>query len=376
MNTDPALDEHRYTILVVDDDPQSVAILTEILAEIYRVRVVTTGDDALAVVRSGSPPDLITLDLVMPGIDGLETCRRIKAHPQGAVIPILFLTASTSLRDEFAGFECGAVDYIQKPVSPALVQARVAVHLELSRARIELEERNQLLLERARLEAEVGRLTRHDLNNGLAVVVGVPEALLMRDNGLTPAHKKSLHLIVKAGKKMAQILNRTEDFLKLESGQFRLRPNEVHLQPLFEEVIASQRAASDAKALSWSDLDSLDPTLTVVGDELLLYSLLANLTKNAIEASPPKHTLHLRMVRRSRDVEIILRNHGAIPRPIRGRFFEKYSTYGKLNGTGLGNYTAALITHAHGGTIEAKVIEERDTEIHLTLPLEKKKRVS
>jgi putative two-component system response regulator len=121
----------KQCVLVVDDSPENIDLLSEILREDYRVRVATSGEKALKIVYSDEPPDLILLDIMMPGVSGLEICRRLKANPDRRRIPIIFVTAMSSTEDERRGLEIGAVDYITKPISPPIVMARVRTHLAL-----------------------------------------------------------------------------------------------------------------------------------------------------------------------------------------------------------------------------------------------------
>jgi putative two-component system response regulator len=131
------------TVLIVDDTPENIALLSALLQARYRTRIATSGSSALKAVVCVPMPDLILLDVMMPEMDGYETCRRIKALPDCAEIPVIFLTARAGDRDEEEGFALGAVDYITKPVSPPLVLARVATHVELQRTRRRLQEANR-----------------------------------------------------------------------------------------------------------------------------------------------------------------------------------------------------------------------------------------
>jgi putative two-component system response regulator len=146
------------SVLVVDDTEANVDILVESLGDEYDVRVAMDGESALAQVAE-EPPDIILLDIMMPGIDGYEVCRRLKLEQKSASIPILFLTAMTDAQDEARGLRLGAVDYITKPFNPDLVKARVRNHLELKRHRDHLEElvelrtRELALLQEATIES-------------------------------------------------------------------------------------------------------------------------------------------------------------------------------------------------------------------------------
>lgn len=127
------------TILIVDDQPLNVNILGEILRTEYRVTVALNGEQALRLVKSTPQTDLILLDIMMPDIDGFEVCRRLKADASTREIPVIFVTAMTDEVDESMGFKLGAVDYITKPISPPLVQARIRTHLALYDHQRELE---------------------------------------------------------------------------------------------------------------------------------------------------------------------------------------------------------------------------------------------
>jgi cyclic di-GMP phosphodiesterase len=141
------------TILVVDDTPDNLTLMSGLLKDLYRVKVAKGGERALKIATSDSPPDLILLDIMMPNIDGYEVCRRLKADARTYQIPIIFLTAKSEIEDETRGLEMGAVDYITKPISPPIVLARVKSQLALKQAADFLRDQNTYL------EAEVRRRT-------------------------------------------------------------------------------------------------------------------------------------------------------------------------------------------------------------------------
>ncbi len=130
--------EDRKTLLLVDDAPANIQVANAILKDDYKVRVATSGAKALELVKAKPAPDLILLDVEMPEMDGYEVCRRLKADPETRDIPVIFLTGKTEAEDETRGFGVGAVDYIHKPFSPAVVKARVETHLALRAAREQL----------------------------------------------------------------------------------------------------------------------------------------------------------------------------------------------------------------------------------------------
>jgi putative two-component system response regulator len=124
----------RQTILVVDDTPENLTLLHGLLSGRYRLLVANCGERALEIAAATPPPDLVLLDIMMPGMNGTEVCRRLKRDPLTAGIPVIFLTDMTEQESEQAGFDAGAVDYIVKPISPPVLLARVQTHLKLKAA--------------------------------------------------------------------------------------------------------------------------------------------------------------------------------------------------------------------------------------------------
>ena len=143
----------RPTLLVVDDTPDNLSLMSGILKDTYKVKVANSGEKALKIAETDSPPDLILLDIMMPGMDGYQTCIRLQTHANTRHVPIIFLTAKAEVEDETYGLELGAVDYITKPITPAILLARVKTHLELKHMQDFLRDQNQFL------EAEVQKRT-------------------------------------------------------------------------------------------------------------------------------------------------------------------------------------------------------------------------
>ena len=157
------------TVLVVDDTPGNIDILQEILAPAYRVKAAPSGARALEIAAQADPPDLILLDIMMPGMDGYEVIRALKADPMTRSIPVLFLTAKAGAEDEQKGFDLGCVDYITKPVSAPRLRARVRTHLALH-------DQNRAL------ESKVRDRTRELEETRLEIIQRLGRAAEYRDN--------------------------------------------------------------------------------------------------------------------------------------------------------------------------------------------------
>ena len=142
--------DQKKIVLLVDDAPANIQIVNSILKDIYKIRVATSGAKALELAKVAPPPDLILMDVMMPGMDGYEVCRRLKLDLETRGIPVIFLTGQTHVDEETKGFNVGAVDYIHKPFSPAVVKARVQTHLMLLGIREQLAQ--QLLTIQQELE--------------------------------------------------------------------------------------------------------------------------------------------------------------------------------------------------------------------------------
>lgn len=153
----------RQKLLIVDDAPANIREITELLKAEYKVVFATSGPKALEMVATDSPPDLILLDIIMPEMDGMEVCRRLKSSPESKDIPVIFLTAKTETEDIIKGFQVGAVDYVTKPFNSSELCSRVHTHMELKRSneqlKLEIEERKKLIVELQEALAEVKALS-------------------------------------------------------------------------------------------------------------------------------------------------------------------------------------------------------------------------
>lgn len=147
------MDMKKQTVLVVDDTPDNITLISGLLKDIYQVRVALNGAKAIEMIRK-NPPDIILLDVVMPVMDGYETCQLLKGDQKHQDIPIIFLTAKNDVDAESRGFELGAADYITKPVNPTILLSRIKTHLDLKKASDFLKSQNHFL------ETEVSRRTK------------------------------------------------------------------------------------------------------------------------------------------------------------------------------------------------------------------------
>ena len=365
--------EERPRVLVVDDLPRNIDVIAGLLMDDYEVLVATNGEKALRLARGRPQPDLLLLDIMMPEMDGMEVCRRLKRDPATADIPVIFITAKGETEDVTAGLDLGAVDYITKPANPAVLKARVRTHLRLKRAHDQLKQSNALLRENARLRDDIERIASHDLRNPVGVVISSADAL--RETELSPAAEGYVSLIEGAGYDLLRQVNLTLDLYKMETGNYRPSDAPVNLVPLAQRVAREHRLRAAQAEVEVIALTNGVPVgrndhAVVQGDAMNLHTLLSNLVQNAVEASLAEQEVTIDVIRGDQSVRIDVCNPGEVHPMIRERLFKKYATYGKEGGTGLGAYSARLIARNHGGDI-VFTSKERLTCFSVTLPIKR-----
>ncbi|MBF0471269.1 MAG: hybrid sensor histidine kinase/response regulator [Gammaproteobacteria bacterium] len=360
----------RAKILIVDDIPGNIKTVASAISDQYDVTFATTGAAALEAAATRGI-DLILLDVVMPEMDGFEVCQRLKSDDTTSEIPVIFVTAKSEESDETRGFELGGVDYITKPISPPIVRARVATHLELFRARKRLKQQNQQLLETAKLREDVEHITRHDLKSPINGIIGFTE-MLLQDETLSEDHRESVMLMKDLGYRTINMVNLSLGMVKMEQGTYPLEPEPMDLLALIKGILIDIKGQLRFKRLDLKMFLGEEPvqqgdSCYALGENLLSYSLFANLLKNAVEASPRNGPLTIRF-EQAEMVTVAIHNMGTVPEKIRDTFFEKFATAGKAAGTGLGTYSAKLIAETQHGGITMETGEESGTTITVTLP--------
>ena len=194
------IDVQKSTILVVDDTPDNLKLISGLLKDTYKVKIATNGESALEIAQSTFPPDLILLDIMMPEMDGYEVCMRLKNDINTAHIPVIFLTAKTEVSDETKGLEMGAVDYISKPINPLILLSRVKIHLTEKKMHDFLNDKNSFL------ENEVKKRTA-EINAIQDVTIHAMASLAETRDSDTGHH-----------------IRRTQHYLKLLAEKMRFHP--------------------------------------------------------------------------------------------------------------------------------------------------------
>lgn len=236
----------------------------------------------------------------------------------------------------------------------------------------EIERQYTAMRELEELKRDVDRMSRHDLKSPLNSVIGFSD-LMINDSTLSEDHKEMVRIINKSGHTLVRMINLSLDLFKMERGTYELESKKVDIIPILKDIRLDHNDEISYRELSFDFLVDDQPItdltkFEVMGEATLCYNMLANLLKNAIEASPEgSKTVTVRMENRDKSV-IKIHNFGSVPEEIRETFFEKYATHGKRHGTGLGTHSALLMVQSQQGEIEMQTDDILGTTIIVQLP--------
>lgn len=360
----------KGTVLVVDDTPTNVQVLVECLSTAgYRALVAEDGESALDQLQH-TLPDIILLDVMMPGIDGFETCRRLKARPEVADIPVIFMTAVTEISNKIRGFEVGAVDYITKPYHHGEVLSRVATQLTLRRQHLEL----QAMLEQ---RAKFMRIAAHDLRNPLTAVVAWTDLALedARAAGLTSMENMLVRIKASANRTSHII----EDFLNLQvlrAGGSEYRQEPFDLAEVVMQVVDQHRYAAEQKKIGLEYTPPASAT-RAVGHPAHTNQILTNYVSNAIKYSPPGRCVMVAVKPGGPGwrVEVQDQGPGIQPKDRPSLFVEFARIPNKPTGgetsTGLGLAIVKHLAEVQGGKVGADFPAEGGSVFWLEIPAER-----
>jgi two-component system sensor histidine kinase/response regulator len=356
------------SILVVDDTPANLRLLHRLLgAEGYRVRLATNGELALRSVREESP-DLILLDVVMPGMDGFAVCRALKEQEASREIPIIFISALSETDRKLEAFAVGGVDYVTKPFQSAEVLARVRTHLELLQHRRALLALNERLLASNRELDRFAHVVAHDLKAPLQGISGYAELLLLTDPSLSPTARERLEHIQGSTTRMGELIDRLLRYAKLSSAPPALAP--VDLGALAAGICAELQPAIEACGAR-VDLGELP---WVMADATLLEQVFRNLLGNALKYHQPDRppVVEICAHRQGERVAISVRDEGigfdSADEDVVFGLFQRLPAHRDIEGTGVGLAVCKKIVEQHGGRIAATSALGHGATFTFTLP--------
>ncbi len=357
--------KEKPVILVVDDVPDIIHVIAGVLRNDYKVKGAVSAKKALKICQSKSQPDLILLDIMMPGMDGLELCKILKTDPLTHHITIIFLTAVNQPEKVVEGLSLGAVDYITKPINPKITKARVKTHINTILDQKSLRSQLDTMIENISLRNEFDRIIQNDLKTPISQLqTGIEDILKSKKNSNVVATiAQNLKLSCSS---LSQQVSNMGVLYKIEDGSYQLSPEVFDFATLVIDVIEEYSLFIERKKLEIKK--EFNGKHKVIGEQALTSPIIANILKNAIEAAPNGSVILLSIERKAELEYLKLTNRGGIPQEMSKVFFEKYSTSGKKEASGIGTYSAKLMTEIQLGTIELDSSVQDETTIIITLP--------
>jgi two-component system sensor histidine kinase/response regulator len=370
--------EKPKRLLLVDDNPRNLTLLELRLQSLgHELIFANSGEEAIALYDQ-HVPDLVLLDLMMPGIDGLGVLAHIRAHDSGSHVPVILVTAHSERSYRLMGLQAGADEFLEKPIDGPILLARVKTLLTLKESRDALqaslesiEQRNRQLEKLQREQRELIQFVVHDLKNQLFVVLSSLQWARRHSSALEGSELTEVLEDGSAGALRLRAM--VEDLLvvsNLEDATFRVRPELVQLHDILGPVLASYERKASQKLVSLAPISNVACTLW--GDPSLLRRVFENILDNSLRYTPTSgHVeIHARM---GVNLEIAVSNDGpAIPLADRERIFEKFARGSSeapvIGSAGLGLYFCKRAVEAHGGHIRVLETPRWPTSFVIELP--------
>jgi len=367
----------KATVLVVDDTPDNLHLMSGLLKDAYRVKIANNGEKALEIATDHSP-DLILLDVMMPGMDGLEVCRRLKSNPQTKHIPVIFLTAQSEEGAEEFGLDLGAVDYITKPFSIPIAMARIRSHIRLKQQADLLA---AMVLQSARLNSEAQRASRaredllavvaHDLRNPLSTIL--ISALVLQEppapNNPGAAPKKLGERIHRAASRMDGLIKDLLDLAAIEAGHLAVAREPHQALTLVTDAVEMMLPLASAKGLQLSVRVECEDLLLSC-DRGRVLQVFSNLIGNAVKFTPAGERITVLGAIEDGGFRFTVEDTGpGIPADQLPHIFDRYWQADSTDrrGIGLGLSIAAGIVAVHGGRVWAESQVGSGSSFHFTL---------
>jgi signal transduction histidine kinase len=353
-------------ILIVDDVPKNIQVLGTLLAKFNcELAVAMNGQQALDTVAK-IHPDLILLDVMMPIMDGHETCQRLKSNPKTKDIPVIFLSAKTESEDIVKGFELGAVDYVTKPFIGSELLARVKTHLSLKKAQ-------QIVEEEVNTKNKFFSIMSHDLRGAFGIIMSFVELIQVNREYLTQDEiDELLNDIAKTSKNTLELLEDLLKWARSQTGAIQFNPEKLVIKDLFTKICEKQKDIAQAKDIQLSSSATEDKI--IVGDSNMLLLIIRNLIANAIKFTNKggKITVSAEDTGNFIRTEVTDTGVGIKPETISKLFCinSKVSTSGTDNeqGSGLGLVLCKEFVKINGGEIGVESIPGEGTTVWFTIP--------
>ncbi|MBI1317607.1 MAG: response regulator [Candidatus Hydrogenedens sp.] len=364
----------KPSVLIVDDEPENVAILLETLKDQYRVTAAVTGRQAIDLAEA-SIPDCILLDIQLPDLDGYEVCRQLKAKQEFQDVPIVFVSVLDETTDIVRGFQCGAVDYVPKPIEPEEVRARVRTQVRLRRVQQEYLE--------AKLRAEQAVAAKnhflacisHELRTPLQVVLGTADLMsVTQPEAGSPRYAEYLARLEASGKHLLALVNDVLDITQIDANAFELERGRFSVDELVAPVLSMMDSLFLNKQLNVTCRIGRGLP-EVEGDLRKCRQVLLNLLSNAVKYTPAGGEISVSaQPSDGGGFMVLVQDSGVgVPKDAQSRLFSDYAQVDRLRdtdmgGKGLGLALSRRLVELHGGKIGLNSAPGEGSCFWFTLP--------
>lgn len=283
MDKESVIPARKFRMLIVEDDRSTVALLKATLEAMGDIQIAYSGAEALAMVEQ-QIPDLILLDSGLPGVDGFETCAALRQMAGCGELPVIFVTALSDQDSEIRAFALGAVDFIHKPISPLIVQARVRTHMILAERTAKLHAALEQAQLASRAKSQFLANMSHELRTPLNSLLLLARHLADNSSGnLTSKQVEYANLIAQSGNDLLDLVTDLLDFARIDNGRLELHIERVLFPDLISAVKRTHQHVAQQKGLGFDVEIAASVPATMLTDPLRLQQILRNLVANAIK---------------------------------------------------------------------------------------------
>jgi signal transduction histidine kinase len=347
----------KYRILIVDDNERNTAIVKRILQNHYNLLDVVTGEEALEIAESFRP-DIVLLDIMLPGIDGYEVCRRLRRNVELSNTKIIMVTAKAMIGEKLNGYEAGADDYVTKPFDGEELLAKVEVYLRL-----------KTVEEHEALKSNLLTLLGHETRTPLTYIKAAAESLMTIES--TSAVQRQFARIIHEGTtRIADVLTKALWYGELTSDCAIEPTTRCEVESLIDGIVTSLAYRADARGIKVAR--GIRRPTCVMADVPKLSGALEIILDNAISFSPDDDVVTVEIAEEDDEVRILVRDKGpGIPKDKLPHLFEGLHSSDVSHhsrGHNLNLAIARVILEGHGGTLEAETSEGLETTFTVRLP--------
>lgn len=377
----------QFKVLIVDDVPKNIMVLgNNLMSENYQIAYARSGQEAIQLSQSNDF-DLILLDIMMPGLDGYETCQRILANPKTAKIPIIFITAKNDYESVVRGFNAGAKDYVTKPFNAKELLARVRTHLELKRNRENIETLNEKLEQKVKertleLQKANEKITRldgakssflgiisHEIRTPLNGIFGSIE--MMKDVHSDEETADILSMMEESANRLLAFSELSTLITELNINHYKLDKYMIDLADLLAPTAHQHISGLDLSHSVRINLPQENKGFYVDVDEKLIQKVISDILHNSIRFNDHEVEIDISLNQSDEHIELRIEDNGVgFPHHILPNLFQVFHADSKdyVEGKGLNLAAAKLIIDAHGGNITAQNIPMGGASILISFP--------